>query len=53
MIALANHAPIPFFNRIPIRARLAIRRACDLASLPNQNPEAVYVGRTGCGLLDA
>ncbi len=42
MISVANHAPIPFFDRIPIRARLAIRRACDLACLPNQNPEAVY-----------
>lgn len=42
MMPVANHVPIPFFERIPIRARLAIRRACDLASLPNQNPEAVY-----------
>jgi hypothetical protein len=42
MISVANHAPIPFFDRIPIRARLAIRRACDLACLPTQNPEAVY-----------
>lgn len=31
MIAAVNHTAIPFFDRVPIRARAAVRRACDRA----------------------
>ncbi|OCJ65050.1 hypothetical protein A6U97_12185 [Agrobacterium tumefaciens] len=42
MMSVANHAPLPFFDRLPIRARLAVRRASDLAELPNQNADMVF-----------
>lgn len=42
MIALANHTSIPFFDRVPLRAGFALRRACDLVELPHQTAEGVF-----------